>query len=135
MHRLLEDACDSQRVRQAEAVLLYAAGLSGVEIAHLLAVHPNTVSTDLHGYDQHGLTGVQQAHHGGAPRRITPAQAQDIWRLAEQPPYTLGLSYGGWTLSTFRDYLIKQKVVKAISQEHLRRVLEKGGCPCGGAVP
>jgi isoprenylcysteine carboxyl methyltransferase (ICMT) family protein YpbQ len=34
-------------------------------------------------------------------------------------------------LSTWRHYLLDQRVVTAISREHLRRVLKKGGCGFG----
>jgi hypothetical protein len=54
----------------------------------------------------------------------------------------LGLPYGRWSLSKFRDYLIGHGVVREISREHLRRVLKKGGtrsdalsANCGARTP
>jgi hypothetical protein len=64
----------------------------------------------------------------GAPQRLTPAQFHDVWRLAERPPYELGLPYGRCSLRTLREYLIQHRLLPAISREHLRRVRKKGGC-------
>ena len=38
----------------------------------------------------------------------------------------MGLPYSRWTLAKLRAYLIRERLVKAISREHLRRVLKKG---------
>jgi hypothetical protein len=38
----------------------------------------------------------------------------------------VGLPYGRWTLAKLRAYLIRERLIKAISREHLRRVLKKG---------
>ncbi len=47
--------------------------------------------------------------------------------LADPSPTAVGLPYGRWSLAKLRAYLLKQRILKAISREHLRRVLEKRG--------
>jgi len=59
--------------------------------------------------------------------RISAEQREEIVRLAERAPYELGLPYGRWSLSTLRAHLLKTRVVKRISREHLRQVLKKRG--------
>ena len=98
-------------------------------MAQLLQVHVNTVYADLRDFAQHGLSFLHRPRRVGAPPRLSQGQIDTIWRLASQPPTTLGLPFGRWTVAKLRDYLIRQRIVKAISREHLRRVLKKGGTP------
>ena len=127
LHFSLEGGLNPWQRRRAEAILLYATGMTAVEIAQALDAHLNTIYTDLRSFDQHGLASIQQLHSTGAPVRIESAQIAEILRLAGLPPYELGLPYGRWTLAKLRDYLVKHRIVKAISREHLRRLLKKGG--------
>jgi hypothetical protein len=83
----------------------------------------------LHAFDRRGLASVCQPRRAGAPARLSTAKVAAIWRLAETPPYELGLPYGRWSLAKLRAHLIRQRVVKAISREHLRRLLQKGASP------
>ena len=133
LHKVLEEALPPGQRRRAEAILLYAAGLTAVDIAHLLDVHPNTIYADLQAFGHYGIAAVHRLSRGGTPQGITPAQAAEIQRLAEIPPYTLGLPYGRWSLAKLRAYLIQHRVLKTISREHLRRVLKKGGCTFVGS--
>jgi len=127
LHRLLEDPLRPRQRRRAEALLLYAAGLDGQAIARLLAAHGNTIYADLRAFHQQGLASVRQPRGAGAPARLTAAQAAEIYRLAELSPSAVGLPYGRWSLAKLRAYLLKRRLVKAISREYLRRLLEKRG--------
>ena len=131
LHAVLERELTARQRRRAEVVVMYAAGLEAADIAHALAIHVNTVYSDLRSFARYGLDCIQQRLHGGAPARIANAQRAEILRLADTPPPEVGLPYGRWSLSTWRHYLLDQRVVTAISREHLRRVLKKGGCGFG----
>jgi transposase len=131
--QLLESAPATWQRRRAEVLLLYAAGYEATSIAHALQTHPNTVYADLHAFEQQGLRSVRQRPQSGAVARITPVQRNEILRLAETAPTELGLPWGRWSLAKLRDYLRHQKLVPAISREHLRRILKKGACPCAGS--
>jgi len=126
VHRWLEGPLKPWQRRRAEVLLLHAAGLSAVAMAQLLQVHVNTVYADLRDFDQHGLSSLRRPRRVGAPPRLSAGQIETIWHLANQPPTALGLSFSRWTLAKLRDYLIRQRIVTAISREHLRRVLKKG---------
>jgi transposase len=128
LHHVFAGALSPGPRRRAEALLLYAAGLTAGDIAHVLDVHVNTIYADLHAFGTHGVAAVHHLSRGGAPPRITAAQLAEVWRLADMPPYALGLPYGRWSLAKFRDYLIKHRVLPPVSREHLRRLLKKGGC-------
>lgn len=128
LQTVLEETTDKHVRRRAEAILFYAAGLNGTEIAAALGVHPNTVYVDLHIFDQQGLAGLRSFSHGGAPPYITTEQCAEIWHLAEREPIEFGLPFGRWSLANLREFLIRRRrVLKQISREHLRRILRKGG--------
>ena len=130
---LLENAPSAWQRRRAEVLLLYAAGHEATSIAHALQAHPNTIYADLHAFEQHGLRSVQAGRRRGAVARITAEQRSKILRLAETAPTELGLPWGRWSLAKLRDSRRRSKLVRAISREHLRRILKKGACTYAGS--
>lgn len=130
----LADKLNARQLRRAEAILLYATGMAAGEIAQALEVHPNTIYADLHAFGHQSVSAIQQLHSRGAPVRISDSQVEEIVRIAERPPYELGLPYGRWSGTKLRQYLLQQRIVKAISREHLRRLLKKGALAFGGSV-
>jgi transposase len=127
LHSAMEKELTPRQRRRAEALVLHAAGLEAAEIARALDVHVNTTYSDLRAFEQHGVASVEHRLRGGPPARHRDTEVE-IVRLAETSPAEMGLPYGRWSLSKLREYLFKRRVVKAISREHLRRVLRKGGC-------
>jgi transposase len=132
VNKVLAEAEITQQRRRAEAILLYDAGLSAVEIALVLGAHPNTIYADLHAFDQEGLGCLKEPAPPGPAAELSAVQIAEILRIAELPPYELGLPYGRWSLQKLCDYLIVQHVVKHLSREHLRRILKKGESACSG---
>ena len=126
LERLLESGLFSQARRRAETILYHGLGLNGRQLADALHVHPNTVYADLRAFELEGLACVRSLPLGGTPRRISDQQLNAIWHWAECLPRDLGLPDPRWTLTNFRAFLVKrQRVLKQISLEHLRRVLKK----------
>lgn len=119
--------------RRAEAVLLYGAGANATEIAAAMAVHPNTIYADLQAFARQGVAGVRTLGVVGPPPKLTAVQQATIRRVAEQSPVELGLPWGRWSLAKLRAYLLAHRLLPGISREHLRRVLQKGGCGGGGS--
>ena len=70
---MLADAETTQQRRRAEAILLYDAGLSAVEIALVLGAHPNTIYADLHAFDQAGLECLQEPAPPGPAAELSAA--------------------------------------------------------------
>ncbi len=128
LHAALEQELSARQRRRAEVLMLYAADMEAATIALALDCHVNTIYSDLQTFEHEGVDCVHHRLHGGAPVRITEAQRAEILRVAELPPSEVGLPYGHWSLSKLRQYLLTHHIVKAISREHLRRVLKKGGC-------
>ena len=127
LHDLLADELPPRQRRRAEAVLLYAAGLEAAAIAAALGAHANTIYADIHAFGSTGLACLTARRPRGAPGRLSAEQCAAIVALAEREPAEVGLPYGRWSLAKLRAYLLARRVVRAISREHLRRVLQRGG--------
>ena len=127
LHAALEQELSARQRRRAEALLLYATGMEATRIADTLESHVNTIYSDLRAFEHAGVGCIHEHLHGGAPLRLSNAQRATILQLAESCPGEVGLPYGRWSLSKLREYLLEQRLVEAISREHLRRVLKKGG--------
>lgn len=127
-----EEDLRPRQKRRAEVLLLYAEGMSAVDMARALGVNVNTVYADLRAFDRHGIACIHHRIGGGAPRRISNKQIAAILTLAETAPADVGLPYGRGSLTKLREHLMRTRVVRTLSREALRRMLEKGGCR-GGA--
>jgi transposase len=126
LRQILEESTEARLCRWAEALLFYGAGLDAPSIAEALGVHINTIYICLHRFAGLGMSLFQCVPPQGAPPRISATQMDEIARVAEQAPSELGLPYGRWSLANLREYLIYQRhSLKAISREHLRRLLKK----------
>jgi transposase len=132
LEQVLESASAAGQRRRAEALLLYAAGHEATAIAHALRAHPNTIYADLPAFQQHGLRSVERVRARGATARLTVEQRSEILRWAETAPTELGLPWSRWSLAKRCDYLRRRKLVRALSREHLRRILKKAACTCAG---
>jgi transposase len=132
LRQLLQAGTDCWQLRRAEAVVLHAEGWDATAIARFLALHPHTIQAYLHAFDRQGLAWLRRGYRGGVSARITADQQAVLCQLADQSPAVVGLPYGRWSLAKLRAYALKHRIVKAISREHLRRLLEKGGSPSGG---
>ena len=130
--RLVEELAPRVR-RRAEAILLHALGFFATDIAAALNAHRHTIYADLHAFARHGLGALDKFRPAGAPARLRPAERRAILALAARSPSELGLPYSRWTLATLRTYLLRHRLVRAISREHLRRVLKKGGSGSGAS--
>lgn len=126
LRQILEESTEARVCRWAEALLFYGVGLNGQSIADALDVHVNTIYLCLHRFAQQGMSLFEAAPPLGAPSRISATQIEEIAQVAEQTPSELGLPYGRWSLAKLQEYLIDQRrLLKAISREHLRRLLKK----------
>jgi hypothetical protein len=86
LHQVFAGSLSPGPRRRAEARLLYAAGLTAGDIAHVLDGHVNTISADLQAFGTYGVAAVHRLSRGGAPPRITAAQLAEVGRLADMPP-------------------------------------------------
>jgi transposase len=122
---LLAQQPDKRMAQRVQVVLLSADGMLVPEISQLVGLHPINVRKWIHRFRQQGVAGLCSGKSPGRPRLFTPQQEQRILELAQIHPTSLGLSFKRWTLPKLRRYLVEQGVVKQISIESLRQLLQK----------
>lgn len=130
IEQMLTEALHPQQRRRAQAILLHGEGLSGVDIAAALRVHPLTIYKALRAFESRGLAALKPPPSGGAGKQVDMAQEAEILRIAQLSPIDLGLPFARWSLAKLRAFLRQRRVLKNISREHLRRLLKKGAFAC-----
>ena len=83
LNTVLEQELTARQRRRAEVLVLYSAGMEGVDIARALDIHINTVYSDVRAFERYGVDCIHHRLRGGAPVRIAEAQRAEILRLAE----------------------------------------------------
>ncbi len=81
----------------------------------------------IHTFNRDGMASLLPRWRGGRPRRITATVRAEIVRIATTRPQLLKEPYTRWSLRTLRAYLLRTKVVRAISTERLREILREEG--------
>jgi transposase len=109
--------------RRALVVLMSSQGRAAPEIARSLKATADWVRGVIHAFNALGLAALAPRWGGGRPRRITAEMRAEIVRIATTRPQLLGEPYTRWSLAKLRDYLLRSKVVPAISKERLREIL------------
>lgn len=115
-------------LRQRSQILLASdAGSTAPEIARVLCTDENQVRRVIREFNTDGIASLHPPTGGGRPRRIDDTARDRIREIALARPRDLGQPGTRWSLTTLRRYLLRRRVVTAISKEHLRRVLASLG--------
>jgi transposase len=113
--------------RRARIVLARARGLSESEIASALSVGRSCVRRWLRRFDRHGMLGLQTARRAAHPVVFTAEVRAAIARCGRTSPREFGVAADRWSLRALRSELIRHKIVRRISIQHLRRILGEAG--------
>lgn len=113
--------------KRVKIILLSDEGYCATDICPMVNIHPKTVRKWIKRFNEKGLDGLLDKPRGGAPRIFTDKQRKEIIKIALSHPKDLGLPFTNWSLSKLRDYLIKKKILKSISIEMLRIILNSEG--------
>ena len=95
---------ESRYDHRLHGLLLVAQGMSCRQVAHLLGDAPRTVVYWVRRFEEEGLAGLAEADRPGRPRRLSPAQLDEIDAALRAPPSDFGLGVHLWdgkTLSAF----------------------------------
>lgn len=101
--------------------------LKAPEIVKIVDLHLNKVRKYIWRFNQEGIVGLYQKPSGGRPREIKEKQRTEIIRLLKTKPGAFGLAWSSWSLRGLCAIAIKEKVVKTISPEWMRRVIAEEG--------
>lgn len=113
--------------RRALIVWRSAQGTTATEIARACGSTPDRVREVIHRFNRGGMASLAPRWRGGRPRRITAAMRSKIVAIATTRPQLLKEPYTRWSLRPLRAYLLRTKVVRAISTERLREILREDG--------
>jgi len=101
--------------------------LKAPEIAEIVDLHLNKVRKYIRRFNEKGIAGLYQKSSGGRPREIKAEQRNKIIRLLKAKPREFGLAWSSWSLRGLCAIAIKERVVKTISPEYMRRVIAEEG--------
>ena len=118
--------------RRARVVLARSRGLSEAEVASALGIGRSCVRRWLLRFQQHGILGLQMARRLSRPLVFTADVRAAIVRHALMDPRELGQPRPRWSLRTLRRALVRQRVVRKISIQHLGRILAEAGVSLRG---
>jgi transposase len=127
LETLLRTEGASDLGKRVSIVLLSTKHLGVQEISSEVGLHPINVRKWIHRFNQKGIAGLYPRRSPGRPRLFDEKQRQEIIRLAQTPPNTLGLGFSTWSLQRLRSQLIQRGIVTEISAEAIRQELLKGG--------
>jgi transposase len=113
--------------QRAQIILASDSAVAAAQIAQVLQTDENQVRRVIAEFNVDGMDSLRPPIGGGHPRRIDDATREGIRAIALARPGDLGEPGTRWSLSRLRRYLLRRRVVKAISKEHLRRLLNKMG--------
>ncbi|HUI24687.1 MAG TPA: helix-turn-helix domain-containing protein [Candidatus Kryptonia bacterium] len=113
--------------RRVRIVLARADGMALGPIAQSVGVHRDSVRRWIKRFCVRGLAGLQHGNAGKSRNVVFDAAVcAAIRRRASMAPAALGEPYTTWSLYKLRDHLVRHGVVRTISIERLRQLLNGG---------
>lgn len=127
LQRTIRKGRDAIARKRAACILSAAHGKTVPEIARSQLLHETYVRKILHAFNAEGIKSLGARYGIGRPRTITDEQCRQMVALTLTAPEQLGLPFGVWSLPKLREYLIAHRIVAAISEVHLSRILRREG--------
>ena len=113
------------KVRRAQVVLSSEQGFKIPAIAGMLHFSDQHVRNIIKEFNETGLRAIEPKPKSGRPEKFSEEQCAIIAETALCPPDLLGQPFKRWSLEKLREYIIKDKIVKSISIEKLRSILNE----------
>ena len=114
-------------IRRAQVILMSAQGMKVHQIAQATYLHPEYVRTLIRRFKTERLNLFTEGARSGRPIEFSEEVRAEIVECALSPPKLLRLPFSRWSLEKLREYLVKVRVVKTISLETLRTILNGEG--------
>lgn len=113
--------------KRARVIRLSTQRLKAPEIAKIVDLHLNKVRKYIRRFNERGIVGLYQTFSPGRPREIKPQQRKEIIRLLKTKPSEFGVACNSWTLRGLCQIAARERIVKAISPEYMRRIIAEEG--------
>lgn len=127
LQRTLRQSKNRTSLRRAQVILMSAQGMAVKQIAKSTYLHEVYVRELLRHFNREGTGILRKRTSPGRPVDFTPEIRAEIVECALSPPRLLGRPFSKWSLDKLREYVIQIKVVKKISIERLRTMLNEEG--------
>lgn len=128
LNRMKRQLTNAVNNKHARIILLSRGGVANGDIARRCGCTPTWVRRIIHRFNEGGVAAISWfPYYCGAsgPRKFLADAREKICEIALSPPRQL-IGMAVWSLAKLRDYLVAQKIVAAISLEHLRQILRAG---------
>lgn len=129
LDRRYHTARDAETRTRYQMVLLNAQGHTPAQVAQLTRRSPDTVRRVLRRYLAGGPDAVPHRPHPGQPPHYPPGWEQELVRVAEEDPRSLGVDSALWTCRLLADYLEGVTGYRA-GIETVRIALHRAGFVC-----
>jgi transposase len=124
---LMRHSRSAVSVRRAQVLILSDQGSTVQEIAKQTLMHEEYIRELIRRFNAEGLSLLQERPKSGRPVEFVEELQAEIVQIALAPPKLLGRPFTVWSLEKLKEYLTMTKVVKTISLETLRSILQKHG--------
>jgi len=123
LKRIARTAAHFARRQRAQILLASATGMGASQIARVVGSDENQVRRVIHEFNQQGFDSLRPQVGGGRPPTIPQPTRDRIVAIAGACPRSYGIPMNRWSLRQLRRYLLRRRIVAAISVEGLRQLL------------
>ncbi len=113
----------TQRIR---GLLLVSSGMAELKAADIVGVGRRTLQEWIFKYRRGGLAALGKGPYPGRSPKLTKTQLEELGRIIEQGPASVGLDSGVWTAPLVVDLVNRLFGVK-YHPDHMRRILKRLG--------
>ena len=125
LQNIVRRSNDTVKLRRAQIILASAQGVSVPEIAKMYHCSEEHIRILIKRFNEDGLDSLPRKKGGGRPPVITEEEKSMIVELALMPPEIAGCPFTTWSLRKLAQVAEERKIVKEISPERLRQILQE----------
>lgn len=117
---------DLDLAKRIQGLLLVSAGMAERQAARTVGVGRRTLQEWIFKYRRGGLAALKKGPYPGRSTKLTKAQFEELGRIIEQGPESVGLDSGVWTAPLAVDLVNRLFGVK-YHPDHMRKILKRLG--------
>jgi transposase len=117
---------DLDLTKRTQGLLLVSAGMGEREAARIVGVGRRTLQEWISKYRRGGLAALEKGPYHGRSPKLTKAQIEELGRIIEQGPKSVGLDSGVWTAPLAVELVNRLFEVK-YHPDHMRKILKRLG--------
>ncbi len=123
----LTKSSDSFKRDRAKILLLSSEKEPSKQISEKTNCDVRKVRNAITSFNEKGTAAFERGKAKGASIKFTDEQKAKMLKAASTEPIKLGLHFTTWSLSKLRDYYLNESIVKSISIESVRRLMNSEG--------